>query len=102
MDFYICGINSRLALKVLWFCQIYFLRFEGVPEFDRNVLITRKVNAFWARLYHFIMFMDLNLYTYCMFWTKETGADYPFLFQSVYFIWASARENLTVLCEQLQ
>ena len=44
MDFYINFVVSTLGQKVLLFCQIYFSRFEGEPESDRNVFITQKVN----------------------------------------------------------
>ena len=34
----------KFGQKVLAFCQIYFSSEIGVPEFDRNVFIVRKVN----------------------------------------------------------
>ena len=42
MHSYVCGINLRSESTL--FCQIYISRIIGVPEFDRNVFITLKVN----------------------------------------------------------
>ena len=38
---YVFGIRGQ---TILAFCQIYFSRKIGAPEFDRNVFIARKVN----------------------------------------------------------
>ena len=42
MHSYVCGIIG--GQKVLSFCQIYNLRKLGVPDFDSNVFIARKVD----------------------------------------------------------
>ena len=45
MHSYVCGINLRSeGSLVCRFGQIYISRKIGVPEFDRNVFIARKVN----------------------------------------------------------